>query len=522
MKKALILMVVFMLLAAGGAFAQGARDPGGSGNGTESAATESVTTLKGMWMYSWWQPRAWGNEPVTQRITDKTGVRIDFSAPAGDGNEKASLMLVTGDYPDLMWMDRGAVFQQYIQNDALYAIDVLAQKYGYDDFFGKSIPQVVADNMRSADGHIYGIPNWFDEDGSWSSSATVNVRQDLHEILGRPALATIADLHAYLRAVKAGEFRTDAGKVYPLGLDWRLEWLPVIANLWGGKIDKSLKYLDEETGKIQFYLRSDAAYESLKWLNTLYHEGLIDPENFSYQLQQRDEAYNTGKFAVIFGYFFDLWDPNRVLQSQKEGMYYAAVDAPQGTPGVPALMDSYSVLGWNVAAITKNCKDPEAAMRFFDFYMSEEGQILSFFGIEGETWSMQEGKPILMPGVYEAKIADWDGYGKKTGVRYLDLNQSQKYNWEKDMEVGQRKADRAIATKYGFNGTQMSQLVLDGKSEAGKAFANIEASLLAEVTRLVLVDDPKQFDAKYREMMQNFDTLKLPVVEAEWNRLYNR
>jgi putative aldouronate transport system substrate-binding protein len=350
----------------------------------------------------------------------------------------------------------------------------------------------------------------------------VNVRQDIHAALGRPSLATIADLHSYLKAVKANDFRTSGAKVYPLGLDWRLEWLPVIANLWGGRIDKSLKYLDEKTGEVKFYLRSEAAYESLKWLNSLYHEGLIDPENFSYQLQQRDEAYNSGKFAVVFGYFFDLWDPNRVLQSQNSEMFYAAVDAPQGTPGVPALMDSYSVLGWNVAAITKNCSDPEAAMRFFDFYMSEEGQILSFYGIEGETWEMQDGKPMLLPGVYEAKIADWDGYGQKTGVRYLDLNQSQKYNWEKDMEIGQRKADRAIATKYGFNGTDLSQLVLDGKSDAGKAFANIEASLLAEVTRLVLVDDPNKFDAKYREVMGNFETLKLALVEQEWNRLYNR
>lgn len=520
MKRICILMTLFLVIFTAVIFAAGSQEKDASKSIQEKGSNEEIIALNGMWMYNWWQPKTWGNDPVTQKITEKTGVRIDFSAPAGDGNEKANLMLVTGDYPDLMWMDRGSVFQQYIRNDALYAIDTLAEEYGYSEFFGSSIPEVVADNMRSEDGHIYGIPNWFDEDGSWSSSAAVNIRNDIYEELGKPSLETIKDLYQYLSSVKSKRITYQGERVYPLGLDWRLEWLPVIANLWGGRIDQSLKYFDEESKDVKFYLRSDAAYNSLKWLNKLYNEGMIDPENFSYQLQQRDEAYDAGKFAVVFGYFFDLWDSNKILQEENSNVYYKAVEAPQGTPGLEPRMDSYSVLGWNVAVITKNCSDPEAAMRFFNYYMSEEGQILSFYGIEGETWEMKNGKPMLLPGVYEAKIADWEAYGAETGVRYLDLNQSQKYNWEKDMESGNRKADRAIAVKYGFNGTKLSKLVLDGKSEAGKAWANIEASLLSEVTRLVLTENPEHFDGKYQEAVRNFEKLKLGLVEEEWTRLY--
>jgi len=482
--------------------------------------TEPVV-IDAMWMYNWWSPKVWGEDPVTKKLTEETGVEFAFSAPAGDGNEKASVMLVTDDYPEVMWMDRGSVFQQYIDNGALYAIDVLAEEYGYDDLLGNSIPQVVVDNMRAADGHIYGIPNWFDEDGSWSASATVNVRNDILTEIAPDSLVTMDDLYSFLLSVKDANYELEGQKVYPLGIDWRTEWLPIIANLWGSQIDTSLKYVDEDTNEVKFYLRSDAAYESLKWLNQAYNDGLVDPENFSYQLQQRDEAYNSGKFAVVMGYFFDLWNANQALQELNENIYYVAVDAPAGFEGVKPYMQSYSVLGWNVSVITKNCEDPEAAIRFFDYYMSEAGQILSFYGIEGETWEMQDGKPMLLPGVYEAKTADWDGYGFETGVRYLDLNQSQKYNWEKDVEEGQRKADRSKATDACFNSTALKQIVLDGSSEAGIAWANIEASILFEVTNLVLLDDPASFDAEYQKLMENLEELGLSKVEAAWTELYN-
>ncbi len=48
-----------------------------------------------------------------------------------------------------------------------------------------------------------------------------------------------------------------------------------------------------------------------------------------------------------------------------------------------------------VTVITKNCKNPEAAVRFIDYMYSEEGSSLLTWGIEGETWEWVDGKKQL-------------------------------------------------------------------------------------------------------------------------------
>ena len=48
--------------------------------------------------------------------------------------------------------------------------------------------------------------------------------------------------------------------------------------------------------------------------------------------------------------------------------------------------------GW---AISANCKNPEAAIRFMDWFYSEEGNRATNYGIEDESYTMVDGKPVF-------------------------------------------------------------------------------------------------------------------------------
>ena len=46
-----------------------------------------------------------------------------------------------------------------------------------------------------------------------------------------------------------------------------------------------------------------------------------------------------------------------------------------------------SSLGWDAIAVTNNCKNLDAALKFIDYCASQEGQDLLLWGIEGKDWT---------------------------------------------------------------------------------------------------------------------------------------
>ncbi|MCZ8518447.1 MULTISPECIES: extracellular solute-binding protein [Paenibacillus] len=486
----------------------------------ENADPNAPVTVQASWMYEWWKPKVWGSDPVTKALTEKTGVSFQFNGVSGDGNEKASIMLLAKDYPEVMWMDRGPVLDKYIAAGALYPIDELAEKYGYKDILTKNIPQGAVDALRKPDGHVYGIPNWFNEKGEFSVGGSFSVRNDIYTKLGTPQFKTVDELTEYLRKVRDSKLTIDGKAVYGIGFQGVTGNVERIANLWGAQ-NASSRYYDAGEKRVKHFIRSEATLNALKWMNTLYKEKLLDPENFTYKTEQFDEAAAKGRFAVIVANFWDLWKASEVLKLTDKQAFYKVVPHPAGTAGVKANGDGYDKTGWNIAVITKNAKNPKKIMEFFNYYLSPEGQILSFYGIEGQTWENVNGKPVLKPGVYEEIMKDSEGYGKKTGVRYLDLNQHQKYNWERDAEAPDRREDRKLVEAVNFDATQLRILTLNGESKEGIAFANMTSSIETELTKIIMAGSQEDVVTLYNELIKKLEKQGLKGVEDAWTAMYN-
>ena len=59
-------------------------------------------------------------------------------------------------------------------------------------------------------------------------------------------------------------------------------------------------------------------------------------------------------------------------------------------------------------AITSNCKNPELAARWLDYFYTKEGMLLNAYGIEGETYELL---PDGTPQYTELVTNNPDGYG---------------------------------------------------------------------------------------------------------------
>ena len=94
-------------------------------------------------------------------------------------------------------------------------------------------------------------------------------------------------------------------------------------------------------------------------------------------------------------------DQQKELYANHPERMYMAVDGPANSNGDEPTLPSTGINGWTVTLISKNCKDPERAIAFLDYLISEHGQEITYLGVEGVTYDMVDGKPVLKPEVKE-------------------------------------------------------------------------------------------------------------------------
>lgn len=498
---------------------------------TTSTTNEGTTTepkpvtLTLMKMYDWYsnpEGWSWGQDPVTKRLTEVTGVTLDITSPAGNGDEKALAMLASSDYPDIMWMDRNAVLQKYIDEEALYAIDELTSQYDFPSLLGDYIPDNVIKYLLRPDKHLYIIPNWYNEHGELGVGSSVMIRKDCWLEVGSPEIKTMDDYADYLRAVKSANLKFGTTDVMPIHIDTASWRVLALGNLWGESV-RDYSYYDSKSDSVRFAMYANGVHDAMKWWNTLYREELADSEVYTLQDQQITENYNAGKYAASICAFWDRTDNDAITTETDPNAFFVSLALPAGQEGVTPKFEGYSLVGWNANVITKNCKDPEAAIRFYNYYCSPDGQRLNFSGVEGITMKgiAADGRGELMDGVYERMSADWSGTSKETGMRLLDLAMYQKYNWEYINETGIRHENRMEVETTNWDATALAIMQFDAASDVGIKWANIQGAInTAGFASILTADSEEKFEAEYAKVLADYENMGLEDVEAGWTELY--
>lgn len=539
MKKRAISLIVIMLmvLAMISAGCKSANDGGTKDSTTgqttnnndnennliETSDPDEIVEIEFMRLDPSWDPIEWGEDPVTKRMTERTGVKLKCLAPSGEGDQVANVMLLSGDYPEIINGYSMSMYAKYVSAGALYSIDELVEKYDYPQILdGSTIPLASQAVHRSADGKLYAVPEWFSEDGFGSVGQIITVRNDTYKELGQPPIETMDDFYEVLKTIRDSNLTYKDMKMWPLAVHWvDSAILGDIANIYGSKIYRFI-YFNEDTKKVELFLRAPELVKAVEFLNKCYNEGLVDPECFTFDSTQIGEAYAQGKYVFTMSWFWNLWTADSILSQEDPEQYYTAIELPQGTPGKQQYFGYYHTAGDLGVSITKNCKNPEAAIRFINFCLSDEGQILDFYGVEGETMEFRDGVPYLLDGVYEEKLADWTGYGRKTGVRLWDRMKSQKWNWERQVEAPVRAANRAMAAKYAFDATYLKPLQIESTTPEGILYAEIETNIIPQITEIIIDPDGTRIESRIQELLEYYEGKGLDSLENAWTEQYNR
>lgn len=319
-----------------------------------------------------------------------TSMQVKFSA----ASNLADIVAVPNGDPSL-----------YGQSGLLIPIDDLIQKYA------PNIQKVFEENPgvkaahTSPDGHIYGLtPIMADLPEPWL------VRKDWLDKLNLKEPDTLDDWVAMLQAFKDKDPNGN-GKKDEIAFCASPSWF---GEAFGLPIaSPATSEFEVVDGKVSYAWTDPKMVDLLTFVNKLYTKGLLDPD-YGNQSAEGIESKVANNRVSSYVMYFD-WGMDWEKELQKAGVAdarYIPVMPPKGPNGHREIIDSGLVDG-GFTSISKDCKDPVTAIKLMDYLWSPEGQRYLAWGIEGKTYTMENGKPKFTEFVTNNK----DGLGVSDALR---------------------------------------------------------------------------------------------------------
>ena len=352
------------------------------------------------------------DNPVAQAITEKTGIKIEVQQPTGNPEEKLNLMLASGDLPDIVLMDRRSdIVNKYIAAGALVPLNDLIEQYGPDikEMYGD-----ILNKSRYEDGKNYYLNNWYGLDPD--PDRAICIRMDVLDELGYGERAKEGDYFTQeeFRDILAHfkETYTDEDGQAAIPLSANSDYMPAVISTF--KAMYGMKNYFEKDGKLYFDVRDPNYLEMVKYINSLYRDGLLDKEWAVNKEQIFTQKAGSGRVAATIGL---STDGNKLLREANgedtDKQFYMFKVIADGTDPNKTTFSPRSSLGWDAIGITVKNEHPEETIKFMNFLASEEGQYLLMWGIEGKDWDIKDGKHVPRPETLQGFKDDWNALPRK-------------------------------------------------------------------------------------------------------------
>lgn len=370
----------------------------------------------------------WGEDPVSKKITEETGISFECVAPVTDDDTKLSLLIASDDLPDVVtsWYGR-ANWATMVQQGQLADLEAVASEYA-PKYFSELIDPELANFNRQDDGTVrYLVSCWntsetlkWLEDHNWlvtTNQPVILMRQDYLQEIGSPEITTPQKFLEACKEIKAKHPDT-------------------IPFYTGGNTQNGPSYLRWLFGPCSYYVAEDGTVsgsyrdprylDMYLWVNEMVREGLMTEDSFVDGDTEKDAKSLAGEVA---SYLWTVGETGKVPADNPDTTYY---------PMQP--WDTYEAVRSNAGyirfGISEKSEHKDAAMRWLEYGSSEIGARTMYWGVEGnqaDGWSgdvvngphcfsEEDGewgqKITYFEGFQDARNADWSGTEKKSGLGF--------------------------------------------------------------------------------------------------------
>lgn len=324
---------------------------------------------------------------VVDEIEKRTGIKLDFIHPAGAAAEQLNIMLASGDLPDIMYYYFGELSstQKAVEDGTYLDIVKYAEKFApnYKELLKKEDFSL---GIAKHGGEKIGYLPSYSNDKRYSAYNGYFLRKDWLDKVGLDVPKTIPEWEEVLTAfrdAKLGENGTTIPFATIISGSMHKEMfasgfgIPCISNF----------YVHPETGKVTHPALQPEYKEYITTMKEWYAEGLIDPNFLAGDVKQADSLMLNNQLGSI--YIDNNNDIPKYLMADKT-LELVAAPYPQKADGTSMYPDPREAVGNYGAVVSGNCKYPVEAVRLVDYLYSQEGSDLLNWGIEGETYTVND------------------------------------------------------------------------------------------------------------------------------------
>lgn len=338
----------------------------------------------------------------TQMYEEMTNVHINWDWAVGaEAGEKLNLSLASGSYPDVYWNSSLNTTQQahYGNLGVFLPLNDLIYENTY---YLKEILDDRADILQAItdpQGNIYSLFRTSGQSHA-DSSQKMWVYKPWLEKLGMAMPTTTQEYYDMLVAFRDNDMNGngDPDDEYPLigstgGSQTDISGFlmnPFILNDGG-------KRLNLENGKLIPAYIQEQWREGLRYINRLYSENLIARESFVQDVNQLI-SLTTGPDNIVVGSVPAFYPGSFVNTSVLPSVYtdYGTIPPLKNGADAKAVTPRfYSDIAIGTFVITSACKEPALAMKWVDYWYSEDGTILTTWGREGVEFEWVDVKNIM-------------------------------------------------------------------------------------------------------------------------------
>lgn len=374
-------------------------------------------------------------------------------------------------------------------------------------------------NMEGSDGKVHGYGHDVATDPTKTKMQDYwpSLRYDLYEQIGKPEIKTLDDYIPVFEQMKEICPTSDSGKeTYAVSLfaDWdgdMVMFVKTIGALYGYD-EFGLGLYDCASNTYQDVLQDGGWYlKALKWYNTLYQKGLLNPNSMTQKYD--DVASQLVDGATFFNQFkwmgADLYNtPEHVAEGKA---MYCVPPADSAN-----LVEGLNIYGgeriWTIGAKTQY---PELCMSIINWLSTPEGTMTIKYGPQGTTWDYNaDGKAYLTEDglramtdkkgvtINGATFEDGEFKINNTTMSLDDVNPltGERYNWEYWSTTSKEYTD------------------LQKQWQAWSGFNTADEYL--EGRTVVNVKSTYTGTPKDQELQAKWDQVKQCVKDGSWKAIY--
>ncbi|GIP60649.1 ABC transporter substrate-binding protein [Paenibacillus sp. FSL W8-0186] len=402
----------------------GSNTSAGSGNGAQEEKLDKVT-------FTYFNAVA-GKDINTNETTigkifeEQTGVNFKIEHLVGDENTKVGTFIASNSYPDVLVP--GGSIDKLLSSGSFIPLNDLIDQYGPNI---KRVYEPYYNLMKAEDGNIYFLP-MSAVVGEYISAPNIEqgafwIQRRVLKEAGYPKIKTFDDYLNLIRDyVKKHPGEDLTGYIALTTQDQFFALTNPPMHLAGYPNDGGV-IIDMESHEANDYADDEITKRYLQELNKLNAEGLFDKSSF---VDNRDQYLAKIASGKVLGFFDYRWQVGQAMNNLREAaqqtgnddLEYMALPIVFDENTKDQYLDPPSFVNNRGVGISVSAKDPVRIIKYFDNLLTDENQILSNWGIEGETYSVDENGRFYRT-EEQIKQTNAESFRESFGFKYFE------YNW---------------------------------------------------------------------------------------------